>query len=113
MNGVYTHQCFFCKRNLMSPDIEASYCAQCTESYNMNSVNIFYDVEGIKTIGYTLKFEIDDGRHYDIHGNLLVPKTIIYTYDKDDVFVEAIILPGTPFNLQNVRKKLPIYLLFS
>lgn len=112
-SDLYIHKCFFCKEEINSTDSTSYHCDACAKDNGLDDVITFYYDNGRKIEGYGIKIRLNNGIFCDIIAHFEDNETRIYLYNRADYFKDRLVLPGTQLTLQNVKKKLPIYLLFS
>lgn len=119
----YLVRCYFCEQEKPSTDPLASNCKQCAQENELDKVATFYtNWNGHRYAGYGFYTRINNkyvntftqiGPLNPSEVSSFITNTKIYLYDKDDKIIDTIKIPGAPLTLQNVKKKLSIYLTFS
>lgn len=131
MSQLYPINCYFCKQSYPSADPLGINCSSCKEEYELHQVNSFYTTwsgaheESINIkhlLGYGVSLYMNGAvvstftqiiANSDTDPKPFQPMTTIYLYNQEDVLINRIRLNGSPFTLENVKKKLSIYLTFS
>lgn len=113
MTNQHLVKCLFCNQEIPGSGENICRCKQCAEANDLEEVFTFYYDVGKKLEGYKFKLKLSNGYFYDVFTRIDKFKTDIYIYNEEGYYVEKVHLPGNPINLQNVKKKLPLYMLFS